>query len=270
MSVSHYKRALKEDKLKKMEANEALAPETGHKKGVLSISGIINDKIIASCRALSPPYLDNPVFMNASSESRNDFETTADDDDDDDVVRTRNSTILIDESIKKVVNSGKNLLDQFKHQKGVNEIINDLVTTKDGRVDPKCLSFEYLEYNEKLKNLPVDEWGKWIYDHYVWKESDSAINIASKTRRSLQKYFEPNDANEEDEEDKGDGDEIDLKEIFDAAQYEVWRLMVNDSLGHFKQTKQYKQLRSFFQTVDPDYVQKKKSTDVHADEPYAD
>ena len=41
-------------------------------------------------------------------------------------------------------------------------------------------------------------------------------------------------------------------EIFDSAQSEVWKLMANDSLTHFKRTEKYKQLRSFFQTVAPD------------------
>eukprot|EP00486_Rosalina_sp_Unknown_P007587 CAMPEP_0201579416 /NCGR_PEP_ID=MMETSP0190_2-20130828/26950_1 /ASSEMBLY_ACC=CAM_ASM_000263 /TAXON_ID=37353 /ORGANISM="Rosalina sp." /LENGTH=373 /DNA_ID=CAMNT_0048013811 /DNA_START=893 /DNA_END=2014 /DNA_ORIENTATION=+ len=195
--------------------------------------------------------------------------------------------INIDKGIKKVVKTSIGMLNDLKKQKKPEDMIQNLIIDKDGKkiIDPKSLDFEYLEYNDKMKELDISKWPNYIYDQYISRKSDSVINIAYGSRLKIQQYFESDidkssptppqtctpSADIAETPIPSDGTvphsslSLDMNavndtvkefnpEIFDSASDQVWKLMANDSLTHFKRTKQYKQIRSFFQTVAPDVV----------------
>lgn len=160
---------------------------------------------------------------------------------------------------------GKTILNDLKRQKNPDELIQNLMIDKDGKkiLNIKNFEFEYLEYNDKLKSLDVDKWAHWIYDEYISNRADYVINIAYRSRLIIQQHFEctydnsgiatpptPTDGAPIPKINTNtDNKSFEIgSDIFDEAQNEVWKLMANDSLSHFKRTAKYKQLRSFFQT----------------------
>jgi len=227
--VAQYKKAIKQ----RQKSSEVGKKRGHHTKNVLSH---MSSKIIHAIIPLNSSPSESTEhlpFEHVKSETM-DSETLGDEKNGNVIDRKRTS------SIKNVVHSGRGLLNEFICHKDANDLITSM--------DPKDLRFDYLQTNEKLKDLDIDEWAKWIYDEYV---SDSVINIAYGTMSELQTYFE----NEND-------DAVDGANIFDNAQHEVWMLMINDSLSHFKRTEKYKQLRSFFETntidLSDDIVSNKK------------
>eukprot|EP01084_Bolivina_argentea_P262442 443806_1 len=178
----------------------------------------------------------------------------------------------------------KDLFQTLTHQTTANEMIEQISVNRDGKtvIDIESLHFNYLEYREELKELSIDEWPRWIYDHYIANNSNNVINIPYQLRLKIQQHFEPekygisraptlepytpNTPNTPNTPMTPppecptpiNGHSLSLnntnhdKNIFDAAQMEIWKLMSNDSVTHFKRTSAYKQLNSFFLTIAPD------------------
>merc|ERR1719242_1368950 len=164
--------------------------------------------------------------------------------------------IVTSNTIKRM----KNGLNQFKSATTAQEMIQNLVVEKDGKqmIDQTILDFDYLE--SRMKDIALTQWGQWIYDNFIGSKADYQVNLSYANKMRIDEYFARDTKREgtvmsKDEPElvkgRSNSSAVELVsdkenvDIFDDAQKEVWKLMANDSLAHFKRTNKYKQVRSF-------------------------
>lgn len=153
------------------------------------------------------------------------------------------------------------------------QIISGLIV-EDTENGSKIIDIKKLDMNhvkdikkelEKLKD--IQSWIHWIFIHYITNESDHCLNLPSKMRKLYNNQYEkimdqfekkdeknftitvvksttmesdngdPSTTNNKDEDDN-----IELISFFDCAQFEIWKLMAQDSLTHFRNSDIYSQI----------------------------
>eukprot|EP01084_Bolivina_argentea_P030425 56388_1 len=118
-----------------------------------------------------------------------------------------------------------------KRVKTQEQIITDLLV--DGKagvktIDITKLQLEFVEMPKDLQNMEnAEQWKQWIFDHYISNDGDHCLNLSSKLRKRYMKRYSTENQQSE-------------ALFFDEAQKEIWKLMAQDSMVHFRNTAIYK------------------------------
>ena len=129
-------------------------------------------------------------------------------------------------------------INRRRSRKTQDQIIADLVVENNQNgiktIDITKLELNFVKLPNDLKQLKdIKLWMEWIYSHYITNESDHCLNLPSKMRKKyILEYKRLMEQNEIEE----------MITFFDKAQYEIWKLMAQDSMTHFRNSEIYSQI----------------------------